>query len=99
MADSVTLWGLMGIMLVGVSVGRGIRVGAAVTAGRFIGVGVRLPFDRKVSTTAIRTTTAAIISIRKDGGGGSGRLVGVEDITSGIAPTACMEASSVAWTW
>src|SRR4051812_24138910 len=96
-ADSITRRGLMAMMLVGVIVGCGVTVGAAVTVGMFIGVGVRLPLDRKVSATATRTTTSAIISIRNDGGAGRGRLAGGVDggATSGIAPTACMEASSV----
>src|SRR5689334_7518136 len=89
------------MMFVGVIVGRGVAVGAAVTVGMRIGGGVRLPLDRKVSATATRTTTAVISSIRSEGGDGSGLLAGavVGGCTSGIAPTACMESSKVAFTW
>src|SRR5215212_10127352 len=98
MTESVTLRGLIGMMVVGVTVGRGVTVGAAVTVG-IIGGCVRLPLGRKVRAIATRTTTAVIISIRRDGGGGSGLLAGVDGgATSGIAPTACMDASSVACT-
>jgi hypothetical protein len=86
----------MAMMFVGVVVG--VVVGGIVGEGRAMGAGALLLPGRKAKMTTTSMTTAAIISIRSDGGGGRGRFAGGADggATSGMAPTACMEASSVA---
>src|ERR1700712_4155835 len=87
-------------MIVGVALGDGVTVGAAVLVEMTCGAGVSPP-ERNVNPITTITSTTAIISIRKDGNGGRGRLVGAVagGCTSGIAPTTCIDASSVACTW